>query len=1035
MRASSGADETRASRRLKTLLVTTLVIGVAIFIAGMVFTLQKQLGTPTDLRTDPEREVTSKNTSGTAVSSSIKRPIRVGFTKNGFWCRDLENNAVDSYGPHYLETLSRYTGWTYEFKEYPHGKLKEALASGEIDLMGPVSFESATSQDTFLPIRINGESKVTYYVLSNSTIGYRDYKSFNNKRIGVLKNSSCQRRLDEDARLHDFSYKPVYFNSVNDLIRAAYAGKYDIMVVQSMFVSKNEHFKVVSELSAGNFYFLASNKSVEIARELTQAIESAQLADPTLDESLAKEYLETPVYTTPRFTQEEVTYLKKAPVLRVAFVDGRAPIETKAAANSYSRSGIDGIVGKILDLLSERTGLKFRGVVYPTAKAAEEGVKRGEADLLGNTSAEQNNAGGDQLITTVPYLSFPVVAVSKNGAVKRDKPIVAVPYHLRWIITEAKRRNADATFKEFESRNDTFEALHKGKVDYVLCGTPVANEILRNSRFSNLKTTYYTDAADNLMLGLSGSSDKRLLGILNKGILSLGTNDTNDLISQASAEDTGISPLKIIKLYWTWILLVLAIFCVVLLSVLYTIRKKNLEEVENIAYVDPVTGLPNRTKFINDVEQVMDSERSGLTAIAVLDIDGFKSINDMYGVTFGDELLHYLGERIVGSAPANSLVASGAGDLFFLCFTYQEPEELINDITTIIGALNRISFKHAGMLDLSVSAGIYELSPSDNNPNTAINCADIARMDIKGSHSTHYSFFTEEMRIQLANETILENDLKLALERNEFELYYQPQVDITCGRVTGFEALIRWNHPLAGILGPAAFIPLAERVGLITQITEWVINRSCTDIAGIRKRWAADLPGVSALLNRQDLCEQSLPTISINLSALDLANPHLVGLLRKGLEDNLLSPQVMEIEITESALLNDTQTYLKTINRIRNRGLKIALDDFGTGYSSLSWLKDLPLSTVKLDRVFIRDIEVDQRSQKVLRSIVSLVRTLDYSIIAEGVENTFQVEFLSEIGCNLVQGFYFAPGMPLDEAYQYFIDTLSGGARGIDTDE
>ena len=238
--------------------------------------------------------------------------------------------------------------------------------------------------------------------------------------------------------------------------------------------------------------------------------------------------------------------------------------------------------------------------------------------------------------------------------------------------------------------------------------------------------------------------------------------------------------------------------------------------------------------------------------------------------------------------------------------------------------------------------------------------------------------------------------------------------------MAGFEALIRWNHPLAGVLGPAAFIPLAEKVGLIGQITEWVINESCANIAHTKELWTVSKGGLNIRDGAQSLGIQ----IAINLSPRDILNPHIVDQIKTALEIHDINPRALEIEITESALLSDTQTSLAVLNDMRSLGLSIALDDFGTGYSALGSLKDLPLTTVKLDRAFIRDIEIDTRSQKVLRSIVNLVKVLDYKLIAEGVEDGFQADFLKNIGCETVQGFYYAPGMPLNEAYQYFIASL-----------
>ncbi|MBK5211965.1 MAG: bifunctional diguanylate cyclase/phosphodiesterase [Coriobacteriia bacterium] len=480
--------------------------------------------------------------------------------------------------------------------------------------------------------------------------------------------------------------------------------------------------------------------------------------------------------------------------------------------------------------------------------------------------------------------------------------------------------------------------------------------------------------------------------------------------------------LSILQHFWIQILLNVAIISAIIIAVLYNSRKRNLREVEYIAYVDPITGLSNRLKFIENIAAIMEYEKSGRYALAVLDIDGYKSINDMYGMVFGDELLGFLGDRIRESAPEKALVARDTGDEFLLFTRYKDSEDLNDIFARIIASVSRVSFKHAGVLELSISTGVYLFSDEDCTPLSAINRADIARTRIKANHEKHINFFTEKMRVELANETILENDLKLALERGEFELYYQPKIRLDNNRINGFEGLIRWHHPLAGLLGPATFIPFAERIGLISKITEWVIVQCCKDVSQIGEWWAQSS---SDFEQEHGAAPKNFAVrTSLNLSPVDLSNPHLIDILNEALTRYGVDPSFLEVEITESALIEDADVSMTTIRSMRDIGIDIALDDFGTGYSSLGYLKDLPLDTVKLDRIFIHDIETDMRSRKALRSIIDLVHTLDYKIVAEGIENEFQATFLKEAGCETGQGFYFAPAMPLSDSYQYFISAL-----------
>lgn len=971
-------------------------------------------------RTGKAQSVKDANSAKAPVRES--RTVKIAITRDGFWFPSRTSDLANGYGSEYLKAIEKKTGWHFVKKLYPLQDAYSALENGEVDVMAPVSYSNERAEQFILMDTPAGETKSTYYTSPQSILAYRDYKSFDGKRIGVIKGSNSEGLLKIDSKLNNYSYTPVYFQDNRGLLEGISSGKADIIIAQSMCVSNRENLKIVNELQETNFFFATSNDNIELARKLNYAISSIILANPEFNNTLTKRYLETPDTSEPRFTQDEVTYLRNAPTLRVAYAENLLPYQGAASSKSESKCGIDGVVGRVLDTISVKTGLRFEGVAYPTIEDAEDGVKNGEANMLSTyLPAGETYATDGKIISSATYLSTPVVAVGKRNHEKMKRPSYGVPYQLRWALPVLRKEQPNNTYIQYPAGSDGFKALRKDNLDYLLCGTLMANKLLDRSVNKSYQIDDYTTLVDRMSFGVSEREDENLIRVINKTIMSFDNEDKNVFISDATQTNSLDNFINFVINNWATVLLAIAVVFVVIFAFLFNIRRRNLKEVEFIAFIDPITGLPNRSKFVDYVASKIEREEHFGAAIIILDIDSFKSINDMYGMVFGDELLKFLGEKLKNSSPENTFVAHDSGDIFLVYIDPSTDEQLNQTLEALIRSINRVSFKHAGMLDLSISCGVHLLSSSEN-PNAAINCADIARVKIKDDHGRHIMFFNEDMRAELANQTILENDLKLALERNEFELYYQPKVDLYTQRVVGFEALIRWNHELAGLLGPAAFIPLAEKVGLITQITEWVINESCANIAHIKEMWNVSKTGFN--IPPSEMSKYRIKT-AINLSPRDLINPHIVDHINNALTIHEVMPQALEIEITETALLGDTQTTLSTLNEIKKLGMSIALDDFGTGYSSLGSLKDLPLNTVKLDRTFIRDIEVDPRGQKMLKSIINLIKGLDYDLVAEGVEDEYQAEFLKNIGCETAQGFLYAPAMPLNEAYQYFIASLN----------
>ncbi len=426
---------------------------------------------------------------------------------------------------------------------------------------------------------------------------------------------------------------------------------------------------------------------------------------------------------------------------------------------------------------------------------------------------------------------------------------------------------------------------------------------------------------------------------------------------------------------------------------------KNQERVYYLAYHDVLTGLPNRTLFRDRLEQaVRKAERSGeQVALLFIDLDRFKHVNDSLGHQAGDELLCQVAERITRCIRQGDTVARLGGDEFtVIAEGLEDPDKAAVIAENLIQAVTEPVTLRGQQVYVSASIGIA-LYPTDaNNVDGLLRAADTAMYRAKEEGRNNYQFHTPDMTAKAFERVLMESALRHALERDEFHLCYQPRVDLKAGRVVCLETLLRWRHPQKGLIMPAQFIPVLEETGLIVPITEWIVHRVCDQIEAWEHEGAP-------------LCR-----ISINLSAVHFRSQRLLNFAREILDERAIDPALLELEITESMLMEDTEASAAALASLREMGLHVTVDDFGTGFSSLAYLKRLPLSCLKIDRSFVRDLPEDTDDRAIVEAIVSLAHSLGLKVTAEGVENSAQLRLLQELGCDEIQGTLFSPPMEAD---------------------
>ncbi|MDP2879696.1 MAG: EAL domain-containing protein [Sulfuricella sp.] len=432
-----------------------------------------------------------------------------------------------------------------------------------------------------------------------------------------------------------------------------------------------------------------------------------------------------------------------------------------------------------------------------------------------------------------------------------------------------------------------------------------------------------------------------------------------------------------------------------------TERKRTEKQLLNIAGIDVLTGLANRSQFRERLRQAIERVKHGDQppfAVMHLGLDRFKAINQSLGHAMGDQLLREAAKRLADTLYDSDLVARTGGDEFsILLRDIRHVRDGARIAQKLLDSVAAVILTDGGDLYATASIGIAVYQQDGTDAEALLHSADTAMQRAKERGGGTSQFYTEDLDLRAREQLGMESDLHHAYERGEFKLYYQPQVNPINGRIVGVEALLRWFHPENGSISPAQFIPLAERSGMIIPIGEWVLRTACAQA----QEWVkAGLPPVR---------------VAVNLSARQLEHPQLVPSVADALRESGLDPAMLELELTESMLVKNTEDIVAVMHVLKKMGVQLSLDDFGTGYSALSYLARLPLDTLKIDQSFVRGIGQNPTNDSISIAIIALARSLGLKTIAEGVETLEQAEFLVARDCDEIQGYFFSHPLPAEE--------------------
>ncbi|MDI3324212.1 EAL domain-containing protein [Pontibacterium granulatum] len=427
-----------------------------------------------------------------------------------------------------------------------------------------------------------------------------------------------------------------------------------------------------------------------------------------------------------------------------------------------------------------------------------------------------------------------------------------------------------------------------------------------------------------------------------------------------------------------------------------TSLKRAHAQVEHLAMHDPLTGLPNRRMFMENLERLMaHAQRSGqLLALLFIDLDGFKLVNDSLGHHVGDRLLQSVATCLKSQLRADDLLARMGGDEFVLLVNgYETPDQLAKIANKILYVLQHQDGQASGRIEIGASIGIALYPENAGDGDQLIRNADMAMYRAKENGKNQYHFYETKLSDEVVRRYVLERELRVALEEEQLEVYYQPQLNIDGTALVGVEALVRWPHPERGVLPPCEFLPVAMSSGLAYPLFKVVFLQVCRFIT---------------LMDKQGV---EIPKVAINIAGIELITNGCCNLIIDSLRSFGIDPRRVEFEVTETLLMHSLDDLAEVLERLRKEGLQISIDDFGTGYSSLSRLRELPIDMLKIDKSFVQGIAQESSDEAIVRAIISMANSLQLKVIAEGIETHGQLDFLRGEGCELIQGFLYAEPM------------------------
>jgi diguanylate cyclase (GGDEF)-like protein len=926
---------------------------------------------------------------------NTEKTVRVGWYDSSF-------NTVDQFGRRsgyayeYQMKIAGYTGWNYEYINGSWSELMQMLIDGEIDLMSDVSFTKERAEKVLFPeLPMGTEDYYLFVAPSNQEITSADYSTLNGKRIGVNKGSIQASFYQDWAQRNGIHAQLVELTtSEAESLQMLTDGKLDAYVTVDAFTDP-DCAAPVFQVGSSDFYFAVARGRPDLLGELNSALSRIQNENRYFNQQMTERYLKA-ADANVQLSADERNWLSGHGAIRVGYQDNYLAF---CAADKTTGE----LTGALKDYLScaadclEGVHLDFEAVGYPTVEAAMEDLKKGKIDCV--FPANFSGYDGEKLgvVLSPPLMRTDVYAVVRqadmNSFTNRKHVVVAENEGNSNYDSFVLDHYPDWQKVYYETTEDCLKAVSETVADCVLISSYRYNNISRLCEKNHLTTIPTDQELDYCFAVEMGNSE--LFSILAKAISQVPNSTVNSALSFYITEDAKLSLRDVLADNLVSVLAVTAtVMLAMILLMLRSIRsEKKAKQLIAATEIDALTGLYNRDYFFQYANRMRREHPDRTMDAIVLNIEQFHSINALNGRDFGDQVLRVLGYELrVIAEEAGGIAGRFGADRFDIFCRHTEDYQGIFD--RLQSKLDAIVAGASIRLRMGVMPGQTGLEPVQMFDRARTACS-MAR----GHYAEHLIVFDEKVRDRELLEQRLLNDLRHALDSYEFEIYYQPKYDIQTDppKLVSAEALIRWNHPELGMIAPDVFIPLFERNGKIEEVDNFVWNQAARQVAIWRAKFGVTVP------------------VSVNLSRVDVFAPTLERTLDGILRQNDLEHDALKLEITESAYIDNADYLIRIVQGLRRKGYTLEMDDFGTGYSSLNMLSTMPIDVLKMDRMFIQNMEHDSKSLHLVSHILGIAKSLNVPVIAEGVETESQLLLLKKLGCTVVQGYYFScPLHPAD---------------------
>ncbi len=872
------------------------------------------------------------------------------------------------------------------------------LEDGRLDFIDACVYtEERAKNIAYSDISSGSGNRAVIVNIDNDKFTPNDFVNYNGIKIGVVDEPFWIDSINKFAEENGFSPQIVKFNSYTEKFKAMDDGKIDAVLTMSL--QKNSKHKILFEFDKTDYYFAVNKNNTKLMAELNDAMRNIILDDETYFSRVYNKYYEKKKNNVFFLTESEKEFVQNNKTIKASASNNRNPLSFFDEKGEYN-----GIVKDIILKAASKAGFN---VEFEPSESYKDNFKKlwqGDIDIICEFFYDYGWAERNGVKMTQPYIEYLQYSAVANKDVDIDnEKNLKVAYVDNYFFNEKFlfTKFDKSQMILFDTEKECIEAVDSGEADITYISTYVSEKLLRDNNYYNISMATYPEVGHSVCIGIGKDTDIRLLTIFNKAINSIDDDEIKNIIDKYTMfQKENVSFKTFIErnaLFFICILLFAIIVIVVAFTYIFKIKKKYNETIFKLAYIDRVTGIWNKNKFISEATKKIeknDFEENKFSLVS-FDVSNFRVVNNHYGKFVGDRVLKFISNNLINELVYGGIAARVNMDNFIAMVPISEHQtglEFLKNMTE-----KTKFYEESGVaLKLNFHCGVYVITDKNISIDNAIDMAEIARKEAKSARNDKVVLFNKKMEDKIIRYKEIEERMEPALAEREFVVYYQPKVDMETERIIGAEALVRWISKEKGFMNPSDFIPVFEKEGFIIELDFYVLE----EVFKIIKEWIDN--------------EKNPIPISVNQSRVHLSNPYYIERLKNLINKYEIPTNFVELELTES-LFMDIDLALETVKKIKDLGFSVSVDDFGSGYSSLNMLKSMPIDVVKIDKEFLNESENSQKAQKIISKIVEMAKELDMNVICEGVEKVEQADFLKSIGCYYAQGFLYAKPMPETE--------------------